>query len=139
MRDLPDFDLEEMLRRLVAGGVDFVVIGGIAAIAHASPRLTQDLDIVYATDDPNLEALGRVLVEMGAKLRGVDDDVPFVADARTLEGVQLLTLDTELGQLDVHVRPAGAPPFATLRRHAALTEIAGLRGAGGVDGGSSSR
>jgi hypothetical protein len=58
----PDLDVEEMLRRLVAAGVDFVVVGGIAMILLGSSRLTRDLDIVFATDDANLESLGGVLV-----------------------------------------------------------------------------
>ena len=56
-----EFDPGELLRRLVAAGVDFVVIGGIAAVLHGSARLTRDLDIVFAPDAGNLEALARVL------------------------------------------------------------------------------
>jgi Nucleotidyl transferase AbiEii toxin, Type IV TA system len=107
-----------MFRRLAEAGVDFVVIGGIALVAHGSARLTRDLDIVFGPDEANLERLGRVLVELGARLRGVDENVPFVPDAATLAKVDLLTLDTPLGWLDIHRRPAGAPPYRTLRRRA---------------------
>ena len=114
----PEFNLEAMLDRLSSGGVDYVVIGGIAMVAHGSARLTRDLDIVFAPDRRNLEALGDVLVDLGARLRGVEEDVPFVTDAATLAKVELLTLTTSLGWLDVHRRPGGAPPYATLRRNA---------------------
>ena len=107
-----------MLRRLSEGGVDFVVIGGIALIAHGSARATRDLDIVFAPDRPNLERLAQVLIDIGARLRGVDENVPFIPDAPTLDKVDLLTLDTRLGWLDVHRRPAGAPPYRTLRKRA---------------------
>ena len=46
----PELRLRELLRRLTEGGVDFVVIGGVAVILQASPRLTKDLDICYAPD-----------------------------------------------------------------------------------------
>ena len=59
--DWPELDLEKLLRRLVAEGVDFVVIGGIAAVIHGSPRVTRDLDICFAPDGANLEALGAAL------------------------------------------------------------------------------
>jgi predicted nucleotidyltransferase len=103
-----------MLRRLDAAGVEFVVIGGIAAIAHGSPQITQDLDIVFATDDGNLERLGRALQDLKATLRGVTEEVPFAPDARTLRHVRLLTLDTEEGRLDVMVEPDGSKGYEQL-------------------------
>jgi predicted nucleotidyltransferase len=121
-----EFDAAELLRRLVHAGVDFVIIGGVAAILHGSGRLTRDLDIVFAPDEGNLQALGRVLVESEARLRGMDDDVPFVADARTLHGIQLLTLETNAGWFDVHRRPDGAPPYDALRRQAERMDVGGF-------------
>ncbi len=120
------FDAGELLRRLVHAGVDFVIIGGVAAILHGSARLTRDLDIVFAPDNGNLEALGRVLVESQARLRDVDEGVPFVADARTLDRVQLLTLETDAGWFDVHRQPDGAPAYEALRRQAERMDLGGF-------------
>jgi hypothetical protein len=114
----PDLDVEELLRRLTAAGVDFVVIGGMALVLSGSARLTRDLDIVFAADPANLEALGGVLTGLEARLRELDEDVPFVPDARTLSGAQMLTLTTAAGWLDVHREVEGAPPYRTLRRNA---------------------
>jgi Nucleotidyl transferase AbiEii toxin, Type IV TA system len=114
----PPLDAEALLRRLTAGGVDFVVIGGIALVLHGSARMTRDLDIVFAPDRGNLEALGRVLVDLQARLRGVRDNVPFLPDARTLDGVALLTLTTPAGWLDVHREVDGVPSYDVLRGNA---------------------
>ena len=122
----PDLEVEVMLRRLTEAGVDFVVIGGIAMLLHGSARLTRDLDIVFASDHANLEALGGVLVGLEARLRGIEEDVPFVPDASTLANVQLLTLDTSAGWLDVHRRPEGAPTYLRLRRRAERVELGGF-------------
>ena len=108
------FSVEPLLRRLDAAGVEFVVIGGIAAIAHGSPQITRDLDIVFATTDANLERLGRALQDLEATLRGVTDDVPFVPDAGTLRHVRVLTLDTEEGRLDLTVPPDGSKGYDQL-------------------------
>jgi predicted nucleotidyltransferase len=124
--DRPSLNAEEILRRLVERGVEFVVIGGIAAVLHGSARNTFDLDICFATDDANLVALGDVLMALGARLKGVDEDVPFVADARTLRGVELLTLVTSLGELDVLARPPGARSFHELRRNADRYDLGGF-------------
>ena len=111
MPEWPRFQAGPILRRLEAARVEFIVIGGIAAIAHGSPQITRDLDIVFAADDANLERLGQALQDMKATLRGVTDDVPFVPDARTLRHVRVLTLDTEDGPLDVMVQPDGSKGY----------------------------
>ena len=55
----PDLRLRALLQRLTEGEVDFVVIGGVAVILQASPRFTKDLDICYASEQENLDRLGR--------------------------------------------------------------------------------
>jgi hypothetical protein len=110
---------------LVRAGVDFVVVGGVAIVVQANPRFTRDLDICYATDTPNLERLGALLVSLEARLRGVHEDVPFVPDARTLRRTQMLTLTTRDGDLDLLVDPPGSPSYPTLRRRADVVELAG--------------
>lgn len=122
----PEFKLGSMLSRLAAHGVDFVVVGGIAMIGHGSARITRDLDICYASDPANLEALGTVLLEMGARLRGVDEDIPFVPDAHTLRQMSILTLETSEGWIDLLVAPAGAPDYQTLRARAERTTLDGV-------------
>jgi hypothetical protein len=114
----PELDAEGMLRRLTAAGVDYVVIGAIALVLAGSARLTRDLDIVFAPDPDNLKALGGVLVNLDARLREVEQDVPFVADDRTLANVELLTLTTSSGWLDVHRKVPGMPRYGTLRGRA---------------------
>jgi hypothetical protein len=124
--DRPPLDAGGILRRLVERGVDFVVIGAVAAVLQGSPRNTFDLDICFATDDVNLAALGDVLLALGARLKGVDEDVPFLPDARTLRQVELLTLVTSLGELDVLARPPGAPSYPELRRNADRYDLGGF-------------
>jgi predicted nucleotidyltransferase len=114
----PELHTDEILRRLTTRGVDFVVIGGVAAILHGSPRNTFDLDICFAPDQANLDALGDVLVNLQAKLRGVKEEVPFVPDGQTLRKVELLTLTTSAGWFDLLRLPPGAPTYERLRRNA---------------------
>jgi Nucleotidyl transferase AbiEii toxin, Type IV TA system len=122
----PDFSPRALLRRLVDGGVDFVVVGGIAAVAHGSATFTQDLDIAYAPAQANLDRLGRVLVDLGARLRGVTDDVPFIPDGRTLRRTRVLTLETPIGLIDLLAEPDGAPGYERLRERATREVIGGV-------------
>ena len=122
-RVAPDFRPRRLLSHLVARGVDFVVVGGIAMTIHGSDRNTFDLDICPAQEPGNLDALGKALVAIDARLRGIEEDVPFVPDRRTLKGMQILTLETSLGALDVLTRPDGSPPYEQLRRRAQRIDI----------------
>jgi hypothetical protein len=121
----PDFRPTALIGALVGADVDFVVIGGVAVVVQASPRFTRDLDISYATDGENLERLGALLLTLDARLRGIEDDVPFVPDARTLRHAQILTLTTRDGDLDLLVDPPGSPGYAALRRHADVVDLDG--------------
>lgn len=123
----PDFDPRRILERLVAASVDFVVIGGIAVIASGYVRMTRDLDIAFAGDGTNLRALGEALTEIDARLRGVEEELPFVADERTLAGVQLLTLETSLGWLDVHRQVPGITSYEDLRGRAREIDLDGVK------------
>jgi hypothetical protein len=126
MANSPDLDVEQLLGCLTRRGVEYVVVGGIAAVLWGSPRNTFDLDVSPATDRGNLEALARALVELEARLRGIEEDVPFSPDARTLAQVEILTLDTTAGPLDLLMRPDGAPAYERLRKRAARVDVGAL-------------
>lgn len=122
---MPEASPFALLEALTRAGVDFVVVGGVAVVLQASPRFTKDLDIVYADDPENLERLAEVLLAHDTRLRGAED-VPFVPDARALRQTQILTLTTTLGELDLLLRPDGAPPYADLRAAADRYDIDGV-------------
>jgi predicted nucleotidyltransferase len=122
---MPELQLIPLLRRLAEEGIDFVVIGGVAVEIHGYARFTKDLDIVYATNAANLERLGKVLVELGATLRGFED-LPFVPDVVTLRRTEILTLDTPLGSLDLLVDPKGSARYEEIRERALRVDLDGI-------------
>lgn len=124
MANLSDHIPRTLVRELVEHDVDFVIVGGVAVIMQAMPRFTKDLDICYSPAQENLDALGRVLVAHDARLRGIDEDVPFVPDGRTLRGTQILCLTTSAGDIDLLVEPSGGPSYESLRRRADIMELA---------------
>ena len=119
------FDPVPLIEALSDGGVDFVLIGGLAGIAHGSAYPTYDVDVMYARDDENLERLATVLRDLGATLRGASPDLPFQLDARAIQEGGNFTFDTRNGPLDILAYPAGAPPFAELREASDKIELGG--------------
>jgi len=107
---------------LIRHGVRFVVIGGIGARLHGSPTVTRDTDICYERSPENLERLAHALRDLDARLRGVDEDVPFLPDAETLRAGDHFTFVTSAGDLDILGTPAGVEGFEDLATHA--TEFA---------------
>jgi hypothetical protein len=57
-----------LLERLAGDKVAFVVVGGVAVVAHGAIRTTQDLNIVPDQDRENLRILGNTLVDLNATL-----------------------------------------------------------------------
>jgi hypothetical protein len=90
-----------MLQALEQAGVRFVIVGGVAARIHGSPRVTEDLDVCYATDAENCARLASLLQQWKARLRGADEGLPFVVDAEALRAIPMLTLRTDQGDLDL--------------------------------------
>lgn len=56
----------ELLRHLVQAEIDFIIVGGVAAVLEGAPVSTFDLDIVYSTADDNVERLDQVLGDLNA-------------------------------------------------------------------------
>lgn len=120
------FDPLRILKTLDHHGVRFVVIGGIAGRLWGSTTVTNDLDLCYARDAANLNSLAAALSELKVKLRGVDGDLPFVADARTLKIGDSFTFTTTAGNLDILGTPAGSNGYESLARTAKLMDVGGV-------------
>ena len=123
---LAEFDFLGVLGALQARGVKFILIGGLAARIHGSPTVTVDVDVCPASEAANLELLADVLTEMHARLRGVDEVVPFQLDGETLGNGDLFTFVTDLGAVDVLLRPAGTKGFEDLEPNAISVELDGM-------------
>ncbi len=116
-----------MLRALQDAGVEFIVIGGLAATAHGSARSTLDLDVVYSRSSENLERLVAALQPYHPYLRGAPPGLPFRWDAATLKRGLNFTLITDLGALDVLGEVAGGGSYEALSAFCVTLELFGTR------------
>jgi hypothetical protein len=118
-------DAGSLLRALNEGGVDYVVVGGLAGMARGSSYPSFDLDVAYARDTSNLQRLAVVLVALDVKLTNAPPDLPFQVDARTLESGANFTFDTSLGRFDILGSIEGIRSYEELREAATVHEIEG--------------
>ena len=102
------FDPVEICAILVDEAVDFVVLGGFAAIIHGSPLPTEDIDVIPSREDDNLERLARALKRLGAKIRTGDEAIATNIDAAFIRNMpHMLNLETAFGDMDLVFTPAG--------------------------------
>jgi hypothetical protein len=93
---------------LTEEGVEFVVIGGFAAVARGAAVVTYDIDVIAARAHANLERLARALRRIGAQLRTGTEVLPLDLSADFLGQMQVsLNLTTNHGDLDLVFSPAG--------------------------------
>lgn len=116
----------DLLRTLASGGVDFILVGGVAAAAHGSPRSTQDVDVVYCRERTNLEKLVAALSPYHPYLRGAPPGLPFRFDTETLRGGLNFTLVTDLGWIDVLGEIVGGGRYEHLLPHSITVEAFGI-------------
>ena len=117
--------LERLLAALNDAGVQYIVVGGVAARAHGSARLTDDLDISYARNSTNLTRLVTALTPLHPYLRGAPAGLPFEWSAATLRAGLNFTLTTSAGPIDLLGEIVGGGTYENLLPHALAITLFG--------------
>lgn len=126
MSEHPLLQGDRLLRELLDAGVQFVLIGGLAAQVHGSPSLTGDVDICFALDRDNLERLATAINSLGSIRRELPSGVHAPLDARSLRAGDVFTLTTRYGDLDLLAHPDPGFDFETLIGHSISASILGV-------------
>ena len=116
-------NLRKLFTALHDRQVDFVLIGGVAARAHGSARVTQDVDICYARNTGNLERLVLALKPLKPYLRGAPPGLPFEWSVATLRAGLNFTLTTTVGDIDLLGEVTGGGTFEDLESHTIRARI----------------
>lgn len=119
-------DFERLLQTLAAGGVEYILIGGLAANVHGAIRTTRDVDVVYARSRANLERLENTLAPLRPYLRGAPQGLPFRLDVATLQSGLNFTLTTDIGELDLLGEVAGGGRYEDLLPESETLDLFGL-------------
>jgi hypothetical protein len=107
----------ELLEALNSNKVDVVLIGGLAAALHGTTRVTQDIDVAYASHHENLERLCQVMnalhphvIGFGGKLSPVE-----LTPAKLKEG-PVIHLATDAGRVDLLNSVDGFNSYAAVKK-----------------------
>ncbi len=124
---MANLKVESLLKELHRLEVEFVIIGGMAAVAHGSAYLTVDLDLCYSRKKENLEKLAHALEPFHPLLRGAPQNIPFSLDVSTFKSGLNFTLATDLGDLDLLGEVAGLGGYAEVLSFSEELELFGMR------------
>lgn len=117
--------LEQLLDALNRAEVRYIIVGGVAARAHGSSRLTDDLDVSYARDNANLERVVAALAPLNPYLRGAPLGLPFDWSVPTLRAGLNFTLTTDAGAIDLLGEIAGGGHYEDLVAYAMTITLFG--------------
>ena len=111
-------DLKNLLEFLVKSPLDFVIVGGFAAVLHGCNQTTRDIDICLVLSPDQIQVLRQVLVSLKPKLRTKPDKPSFLVEPQDLAEIKTLHLDTDLGVLDIISHVEGVGDFYDVLRRA---------------------
>ncbi|HEY6120068.1 MAG TPA: hypothetical protein VIV66_08925, partial [Pyrinomonadaceae bacterium] len=118
-------DYRELIHTLASSGIEFIIIGGAAATAHGATRLTDDLDVVYNRDQPNLAKIVNALAPLQPYPRDAPARLPFKWEEATLSHGLNFRLRTSVGPLDLFGEIIAGGTYQDLLPHAIMLTIFG--------------
>jgi predicted nucleotidyltransferase len=117
----------ELVELLVQSKVEFIIIGGVAAIAYGSATFTRDFDICAPLSVENLRRLMVALQAQHPRFALTPNKAPVTQTPEELAAFKNLYLLTDLGRLDVLGQVSGVGGYSTLVSRARNIELHGKR------------
>ena len=117
-------NFRQLLERLVDSGLEFVIVGGYAAVTYGSSFVTRDLDICMDLSNETVEKLRGVLAQRNPKHRMTPQQLSFLEFPKA-GPLQNLYLQTDAGVIDILSSILGVGDFKRLKTNAEDFEIGG--------------
>jgi predicted nucleotidyltransferase len=116
--------LLEILRILTRHEIEFIVVGGMAAVIGGAPIVTRDVDVLRSTTKANVQRMLEALKELDAVFRG--DSRRLRPNESHLEGPGHLLLETRYGVLDLLGTIEEATTYDDLLSHSSWVDLDGF-------------
>ncbi len=120
-------NFSQLLERLAEAGLEFVVVGGFAAVTHGATYVTRDVDICAVLTGENVERLRRALADWNPQHRMTPQKLSFLKYPPVGEPVNNLYLQTDMGVVDILTSVLGVGDFGRLNAQAEELEVDGRK------------
>jgi hypothetical protein len=116
-------DFDALLKLLRQHEIEFVIVGGFAAMAHGASQLTQDVDVCFEFTPKNVRRLAGALKDFHPIHRMTPQRLPLELNDENIARLKNLYLQTDLGQLDCLSEVKGVGDFAEVQRQSIEIEL----------------
>lgn len=118
--------IPELLSKLHSCQVEFVIIGGVAALLHGSALATEDMDVCVVMNPENLVKIVKALQDLNPRFRMTPQKIPLPDDPTRLHGYKNLYLITSLGQIDFLTEVSGIGTYEEAVRLSTPMDVMGM-------------
>jgi len=115
-------NLSELTKRLVEAQVEFVLIGGFAAVAHGVTLVTRDVDVCCCFSEANLMRIQSAFADLHPTHRS-RPDLPLQLTPDQCAGLKNLDLKTDLGIVDCLGEVLGVGDFESVLKQSVELEL----------------
>jgi hypothetical protein len=115
-------NLSELMRRLVSSQVEFVLVGGFAAVAHGVTLVTRDVDICCRFSEANLMRIQEAFSDLHPVHRP-RTDLPLQLTPEQCSRLKNLYLKTDLGVVDCLGEVLGVGDFDEVLKNSIELEL----------------
>ena len=115
-------NLSELMRRLIVSNVEFVLVGGFAAVAHGVTLVTRDVDICCRFTETNLMRIQKAFKDLHPVHRP-RTDLPLNLTPEQCKTLKNLYVKTDLGNVDCLSEILGVGDFDEVFRQATEVEL----------------
>lgn len=119
-------NLSEILEGLLEARIDFILVGGLAAVIQGAPVTTMDVDIVHSRSPDNIARLRSFLKSIDAVYRRVDNRL-IEPNEEDLSGNGHVLLTTRIGPIDILSVIEGGRSYEDLLEHTVEIDFRGHR------------
>jgi hypothetical protein len=115
-------NLTELMRRLITSQVEFVLVGGFAAVAHGITLVTRDVGICCRFSETNLKRIEKAFADLHPVHRS-RPDLPLELSSEQCAALKNLYLKTDLGIFDCLGEVLGVGNFDEVLQHSIEVEL----------------
>jgi hypothetical protein len=116
-------EFDRLLQRLIEEKIEFILVGGFAAVVHGAVVVTQDVDVCLNFSRDNLARLAAALSDLHAVHRLTPSQITFEINDTNWSSLKNLYLKTDWGVLDCLGEVAGIGTYEKALPNSTLIEL----------------
>lgn len=120
-------NLDNLLKLLLDHDIDFILVGGMAAVLYGASQITHDVDICTVIRPDQVEKLRQCLAPYHPTHRETPQRFSFLEIPKETGHLKNIYLQTDLGNLDVLGEIAAVGNYDAVLKNAITVELYGHR------------